>query len=373
MDQMSPENERRVESTPETSPEIFSSNDEVSPVSDDPRERLPPPPLIPLPPPPARGNRGEEEERDQPGPSGWTAPATERVKRTKRQAKDMLDQATANRVQAAKPPGESIKSFQGESTGAEAGAHIISSLRSKGSDLSVLLDGLNSLTSEGEFDPLTVQLDQGTLEIISKGGYVDLRHLVPRESLGDEADEEELHWVIQEGTPKLKKRTGELLQINGFRRWMTAFSCYARIYTKSNPDRAPETHQYILDIQEATQTYTWDSIYAYDKIFRMYMETKPYHDWGTPYTKYWDKVLKKKEQNPGRGSFSRQKIKKRPCWRLHKTGTCDRRDCEFDNCCQLCGRFGHWKGTCYHNKDGNQRRSDPKEVKGHKTGTPKAR
>lgn len=361
--QVSPHNGGEESLSSETSPEQVTSSEEISPVSDEEKRlRLPPPPFIPLPPPPAReGGRSQEgDDDDQPGPSGWTAPATDRVKRTRKQSKELLDQAVANRTEAAKPAGESdIHIVQSQ--------HIIASLRDKGSDLSVLLESLNAFTSHDDFDPLTVQLDKVTLEKVGRGAYVDLRRLLPKESLGDD-DEEEMHWVMQEGTPKLKKKNAELQPITGFRKWMTAFSAYSRLYTKSNPERAPEMHQYLMDIQEATSTYTWDSIYAYDKIFRMYMEQKPWHDWGTPYTKYWNKTLKKKEVEAGsarRGFGSR--TKKKPCWRFNKTGTCDRKDCEFDNCCQVCGRFGHWKGTCYHNKEVGKRQEN-REVKGTKSG-----
>lgn len=335
----------------ESSPENVSSNDEISPSTDggseEGRRRLPPPP-------PRR------DEDEQPGPSGWTAPASERIRRTKQRAQEGIQQAIANRVQAAKPPGESNFDAKNKSReGTNNSRHIIASLQDKDSDLSLLLDSINSLSTEGEFDPLAVQLDHLTKEKIERGEYVDLRKLVPRDLIGDDADEDELHWVMQDGTPRLRKRGGsELLPITGYRRWMTAFSGYARLYTRVNPTRGPETHQYMLDIQDAAQTYTWDSVYAYDKIFRMYMEKKPYHDWGTPYTKYWNKVLKKKEkerdfQSP-RGQNGSQRGKRKCCWRYNKHGHCDRRNCEFDHRCQVCGKFGHGKSTCYFNKEGHQ-------------------
>lgn len=172
----------------------------------------------------------------------------------------------------------------------------------------------------------------------------------------DEGEEDELHWVMQDGTPKLKKKSaGELLSINGYRHWMTAFSAYSRIYVKANPDRGPETHQYILDIQDAANTYTWESVYAYDRIFRMYMEKNPRHDWGAPYTKYWNKILKKKDRDPGQGMSSGQRQKRKVCWKYNKHGVCDNgKHCDFDHRCSCCGRYGHSKLNCYHNKEGRE-------------------
>lgn len=243
----------------EQSPGVNTSDETISPIEiSDPRTRLPPPELIP-PPPPRR------EEEPQPGGSGWTG-GSERVRRTKQAATEMLNKARNDKISAAKPPGKTYSRFDdGEET------VMTEDLVIKASNLSMLADSLNALSSEGEFDPLTVQLDGQTLEKIRKGAYVDLRRLLPRETIGDDADEDELHWVMQDGTPKLRKKSGhELLSVNGYRRWMIAFSNYSRVYTKENPGRAPEIHQYILDIQDAANTYTWDSVYAYDKIFRMH-------------------------------------------------------------------------------------------------------
>lgn len=312
------------------SSDFTSSDDATSPIEfSEGRARGKVPVRLPLPPPlPPKRNE------DQPGTStgGWTG-GSERVRRTKEASREVQEEASALRIHPVKPAGKSVELRTNDID------QLLGEIRNKGSDLSVLADSLNALSTEGEFDPLTVQLDNGTIEKIGRGAYVDLRRLIPRESIGDDVDEDDLHWVIQDGTPKLKKKSGsELLSVNEFRSWMTAFSAYSRIYTKANPAWGPETHQYILDIQEATVTYTWDSIYAYDKIFRMYMEKKPGHDWGTPYAKYWNKVLKRKDHreqggNRGQGGFypgNRQQRK--TCWKYNKFGRCDRgKDCEFEH------------------------------------------
>lgn len=335
-----------------TSPEFVSSDDSMSPVEfSGARDRGPHPVRLPLPPPPPP----REVISETPGTStgGWTGQGSERVKRTKQKSQELIEDARKQKSNPAVPPGRShyTTPLINERTNS-----FLNDLQAQGSNLTVLADSLNALSTEGEFDPLTVQLDNQVLKKIEDGAYVDLRRLVPRDTVGDDADEDDLHWVLQDGTPKLRRKSGsELLAINGFRRWMTAFSAYSRIYTRAHPERGPETHQYILDIQEATTTYTWDSIYAYDKIFRMYMEKKPLHDWGTPYTKYWNKVLRRKDHDatgPRTAGYRGQRQNRKVCWKYNKFGKCDRgRECEFEHKCAFCGRFGHHKGVCRFNRD----------------------
>lgn len=342
----------------DTSAEVVSSDEGISPIDfSDPRSRVPPPELLPLPPPPPRD--------DQPSTSkGWAGGANERQRRTKEAAQKQLSQAKADKIGAAKPPGKTQdQDFSSSAEQARIVGEAVSQLQHRDSDLSLLVENINSLTAEGEFDPLTVQLDGLTLDKIERGAYVDLRKLLPKETLGDDEDEDELHWVMQGGTPKLRKKSaGEILNINGYRRWMTAFSAYSRIYVKSNPQRGPETHQYLLDIQDAANTYTWDSVYAYDKIFQMYMEKNPKHDWGAPYAKYWNKILKKKDREPGANFPGGQRQKRKVCWKFNKHGHCDNgKNCDFDHRCSVCGRYGHSKINCYHNRDNDRKDRDYKK------------
>lgn len=346
----------------EISPELTSSDEAISPIefSEPSRERgvgmksLPlPPPLLP--------------KGDQPGTStgGWTGSGSERVRRTKQKTRDEVEEA--DKLNPAKPPGKEITLFSNTNS-----QKVLSELLRKGSDMSMIADSLSALTTEAEFDPLEVQLDGMTLQKIQQGAYVDLRKLLPRDSIGDDAEDDDLHWVLQDGTPKLKRKgSTELLAINGYRRWMTAFTAYSRIYAKEHPDRAAELHQYILDIQDASNTYTWDSVYKYDKIFRMYMEKKPWHDWGTPYTKYWNKTLKKRDCDtfsPRGHGFNGNRQFKKVCWKFNKFGKCDRgRDCEFEHKCGVCGKFGHHKGACYFNRE-NREVKDGKESESDRSG-----
>lgn len=341
---------------PFSSPDMTSSDEAISPIdfpggrdkgTEGPPRRL----LLPLLPPP---------REEQPGTStgGWTGSGSDRVRRTKQRMADEVNEANKLKSNPVKPPGKNITMFDNNKS-----QQIISELLSKGSDVSIIADTLSALTTEADFDPLEVQLDSLTLQKIKQGGYVDLRKLLPRETIGDDAEEDDLHWVLQDGTPKLRRKNSvDLLAINGYRRWMTAFTAYSRIYAKEHPDRAAEMHQYILDIQDASNTYTWDSVYKYDKIFRMYMERKPWHDWGTPYTKYWNKTLKKRDRDnfsPRTPGYAGNKQVRKVCWKFNKFGRCDRgKDCECDHRCKFCGKFGHHKGICYFNRDNKDSRDE---------------
>lgn len=343
---------------PVSSPDMTSSDDAISPIefTDKEKTRRPPPSRLPLPPPPP----------PQAGTStgGWTATGSDRVRRTKQKARDEVEEATKLRTNPVKPAGKDLTSIQGDQQ------RLMNELLSRNSNISVIAESLSALTTDAEFDPLEIQLDGLTLQKIQQGAYVDLRKLIQRDTIGDDAEEDDLHWVLQDGTPKLKRKgAAELLAINGYRRWMTAFTSYARIYSKEHPERANELHQYILDIQDASNTYTWDSVYKYDKIFRMYMEKKPWHDWGTPNNKYWNKTLKKRDRETfsPKNYFNGSRQTKKVCWKFNKFGRCDRgKDCEFEHRCGFCGKFGHHKGVCYFNRENKEERRDFSQENGGK-------
>lgn len=121
------------------------------------------------------------------------------MRRTKQKTQETLEEANKLKTNPVKPAGKEYSVFDRTRT-----QKIVSELLEKVSDVSVVADSLSALTTEADFDPMEIQLDGLTLQKIQQGAYVDLRKLMPRDSIGDDADEEDLHWVIQDGTPKLK-------------------------------------------------------------------------------------------------------------------------------------------------------------------------
>ena len=79
-----------------------------------------------------------------------------------------------------------------------------------------------------------------------------------------------------------------------------AFEVYASIYTRSNPDRAPEVFQYIFTIKEVSNTFLLDNVYHYDTSFRTLMEQALSRKWNVILQQVWSLYLKGKlEKNNG--------------------------------------------------------------------------
>ena len=68
--------------------------------------------------------------------------------------------------------------------------------------------------------------------------------------------------------------------ISNIAKWEEAFRIYSRIYTEGNPSRAIELIQYNHIINEVALEFPWESVYAYDREFRVHMSMYPSCNWG---------------------------------------------------------------------------------------------
>lgn len=266
----------------------------------------------------------------------------EKRRAVKRQTDQRITQADRSRTEAVKPEGKALE--------------ILGSL---GGEFKQIACDLRTLLADNEFDPLAAQIDAATYECMESGKYVDLRKILPTESFFSDEDDECKYQISddRDGKPTFVKAKAETEKqgINSIKRWLTAINVYASAYVKKNPHRSTEIFQYILDIQEAANTHTWESVYIYDRIFRRLMEKIPTRRWSTPYNKYYNKVLKPKTMGQ---SFSGNKkasdgsrVKKEICWKFNK-GKCNRGDsCFRDHRCAFCGKYGHGEHVCRHKRD----------------------
>ena len=77
-------------------------------------------------------------------------------------------------------------------------------------------------------------------------------------------------------------------RINCFHRWEQAFRMDATIYCSKHPNRSREIWQYILVINTASMSYTWENVYNYDMIFRQWMELNPARSRAVTYNQMWN-------------------------------------------------------------------------------------
>ena len=123
----------------------------------------------------------------------------------------------------------------------------------------------------------------------SKGCYVDLDKLLPKESTPNQQynNETKLEWVQSDGGTYLVPAKHNS-RINCFRRWEQAFHMYATIYCSAHPKRSREVWQYISVINTASMSYNWDNVYNYDMTFRQLMEFNPSRSWAVTYNQMWN-------------------------------------------------------------------------------------
>ena len=160
--------------------------------------------------------------------------------------------------------------------------------------------------SDDDFFHQTCHIDSNLRSKISKGEFVDLDKLLPKDRLFDSSNqytnETKLEWVQSEGGTYLvpAKKTS---RINCFRKWEQAFRMYPTIYCTENPLRAREIWQYISVINTASLAYSWENVYNYDIIFRQLMEFNPTRSWAVTYNQMWNLLM----TNPITGNGQRQR------------------------------------------------------------------
>lgn len=283
----------------------------------------------------------EEGMTGRPRPQARVRSQEDKRRALKKQTDQRLTQADRTKTDALKPEGN----------------FALQVLQSLGGEFEKLAIDLQTLRWDNEFDPLAAEIDPATYTMMEEGKYVDIRKILPKESLFEEEDDNCRFEIVNErgGAPKFMKvrSDAEKAGINSIKKWLVGFNIYATAYSKRNPHRASEIFQYILDIQEAALTYTWESVYTYDRVVRRLMERNPNRRWNTPYTKYWNKLLKVKtgfSSNSGHDGHRRNsdqgRIKREICWKFNK-GKCNRGDsCYRDHRCNFCGKFGHGEHVC---------------------------
>ena len=192
---------------------------------------------------------------------------------------------------------------------------------------------------------------------IIDGEYVDFARLMPKDRIMLEEDNR-MEMVNKGGLsywiPVAEK---EVTTINSFYRWEQAFRVFSNIYMEAYPGKAGELIQYNHVIHTASQTFSWDNVYRYDREFRIHMSKHHLaQSCGVILQQAWSMYLKDKI-NAGEGGFGSSKnqsggsngstpnARHKLCFN-YNAGNCSYgHRCRFDHRCSFCNKFGHGDST----------------------------
>ena len=146
--------------------------------------------------------------------------------------------------------------------------------------------------NDDEFFHIRCHVEQSLVNKISKGEFVDLDKLLPKQKYqGTVTSEPKTELIFREGRPVIVPHVDKSRSITGVRKWEQAFRVYAVIYSQANPGRAAEIWQYVFTINSVASTYTWENVAEYDYSFRQMMSKNPRRSWSKIYTQMWNLCL----------------------------------------------------------------------------------
>ena len=225
-------------------------------------------------------------------------------------------------------------------------------------------------------------LDEVTRKKIVNGEYMDFAKLMPKDQISLEEDNR-MEMVSKGGMSYwVPLADRENSTISSFFKWEQAFRVFANVYTESYPGKAGELIQYNHVIQTATQTFSWDNVYRYDREFRIHMSKHHLtRSWAIILQQAWSMFLKDKVGQGGTpdgkangfftGGAQSNGVRKKLCFNFN-SGHCEyRQRCKFEHHCSFCHKFGHGSWNCrrarkkrnnnggYHNNNNGQPKQEP--------------
>ena len=187
-------------------------------------------------------------------------------------------------------------------------------------------------------------IDELTRNKIGNGEYVDFAKLMPRDKLNLEEDHR-MEIVNRGGmTYWVPAAECENTVINSFMKWEQAFRVFSNVYTAFHPKRAGELIQYNHIIHTASQSYSWDNVYRYDREFRIHMSKHHLnHSWAVILQQAWMMFLKDRVTTPQQSGYSKfshsegtqPSARKRICFDFNRGNCTFGRKCKFDHCCSF--------------------------------------
>ena len=179
--------------------------------------------------------------------------------------------------------------------------------------------------------------------------FIDFAKLLPRDKL---IEEDGLLLPVQRGGQMFLQNASDrsLEVINSFAKWEQAFRLFTHVYSEAYPKRSSELIQYNYVIHSASQRFSWENVYAYDRDFRKHISQFPERSWSVILQQVWTMRLHDRISYNGYNKFQRnnqQGNKKPNICRKFNNGKCTFGfNCKFEHKCGTCGKFGHGTHNC---------------------------
>ena len=212
---------------------------------------------------------------------------------------------------------------------------------------------------DDSFFHITCHIDPSLKTKIEKGGFVDLKKLLPREGNRKIMDENKMELVHSEGSMYFVSASDRDKRINSVCRWELAFRVYAAIYSRANPHRSAEIWQYVYVINLAAASYSWDNVSSYDYTFRQLMAEYPDRSWALIYNQMWNLAMRDPVGGKNfavKGTKDGRTKRDDYCWHFNKNRCKFGSRCRYEHRCFYCDGFGHGVFNCGQKSEGNNRR-----------------
>ena len=148
--------------------------------------------------------------------------------------------------------------------------------RGEATNLDMRKEFIHSSMVDESYQLVGAHIDQSMQERIIRGEYVDFSRLIAKDRVLT-ADDNRYEMIVRDGrtywVPANASHDGT--GITNFNRWEQAFRVYSDIYMRAFPHRSSELIQYCHLIHTASQSFTWENVYMYDKDFRLHMARHP--------------------------------------------------------------------------------------------------
>ena len=203
---------------------------------------------------------------------------------------------------------------------------------------------VHSAMVDQNFLMVAAHIDENLKKKILTGKYIDFARLLPQDRVMSDRDQC-MELINKDGrayyVPATDRDTAN--SITSFARWEQAYRVYTDIYTRQHPNRSAELIQYNHIIHTASLNYTWDSVYKYDKLFKIHMGQFPTRSWGIILQQAWSITLKDKNNS---NNGEPRSGKKDACWRYNRGCCTYGNKCKFEHKCTACHKYGHGAFNC---------------------------
>ena len=132
---------------------------------------------------------------------------------------------------------------------------------------------------DDDFFHITCHIDESLRSKISRGEFVELEKLLPKDRVSGRLTEDNKMELVNKNGLTYFVPMNDREKINSVRKWEQAFRVYAAIYSQANLHRSPEIWQYIHVINMTASAFIWENVASYDFTFRQLMSAYPHCSW----------------------------------------------------------------------------------------------